>query len=37
MKILVVEPAKAPKVKEIDGSLESMQEIVGGYIQAIFH
>lgn len=36
MKILVVEPLKAPKVKEIDGSLESMQKEVGGYIQALF-
>ena len=36
MKILVVEPGKAPKVNEIDGSLESMQRIVGGYIQAIY-
>lgn len=36
MKILVVEPGKAPEVKEIDGSLESMQEVVGGYIEAIY-
>lgn len=36
MKILVVEPLKAPKVKEIDGSLEAMQKEVGGYIQALF-
>ena len=36
MKILVVEPEKAPMVKEIDGSLESMQKIVGGYIEAIY-
>ena len=36
MKILVVEPGKEPMVKEIDGSLESMQEVVGGYIEAIY-
>ena len=36
MKILVVEPGKLPKVKEIDGSLESMQKIVGGYIEEIY-
>ena len=29
--ILVVEPTKDPYVKEIDGSLESMQAIVGPY------
>lgn len=36
MKILVVEPLREPYVKEIDGSLESMQKIVGGLIQAIY-
>ena len=36
MKILVVEPLKEPYSKEIDGRLESMQEIVGGLIQAIY-
>jgi len=36
MKILVVEPLKEPYIKEIDGTLESMQEIVGGLIQAIY-
>ena len=36
MKILVVEPLEAPKIKEIDGSLEAMQKEVGGYIQALF-
>ena len=35
MRILVVEPERRPKVKEIDSSLKSMQEIVGGLIQAI--
>ena len=35
MRILVVEPTKDPYVKEIDGSLTSMQAIVGGFIQAV--
>ena len=33
MKILVLEPRRSPYVEEIDGSLESMQDIVGGYIE----
>ena len=36
MRILVVEPERRPVIKEIDGSLKAMQEIVGGYIQAIY-
>ena len=36
MKVLVIEPVKAPVVKEIDSSLDSMQKVVGGYIQALF-
>ena len=36
MKVLVVEVGRQPMVKKIDGSLRSMQEIVGGYIQAIY-
>ena len=36
MKILVVEPLKEPYAKDIDGKLETMQEIVGGLIQAIY-
>ncbi len=36
MKVLVVEPLTPPYVKDIDGNLESMQEIVGGLIQAIY-
>ena len=35
MRILVIEPENRPKVQEIDGSLKSMQEIVGGLIQPI--
>ena len=36
MRVLVVEPERWPEVKEIDGSLKTMQGIVGGYIQAIY-
>lgn len=36
MKVLVIEAGCQPIVKEIDGSLKSMQEVVGGYIQAIY-
>ena len=36
MKVVVVEPEKNPVVKEINGSLDSMQNVVGGWIQAIY-
>ena len=36
MKVLVVEPLKVPYEKEIDGSLASMQAVVGGRIQLIY-
>lgn len=36
MKILIVEPLKAPYAAEINGCLESMQKIVGGLIQVIY-
>lgn len=36
MRILVVEAGRLPAVREIDGSLESMQKIVGGLIQAVY-
>ena len=36
MRILVVEAGKLPVAREIDGSLESMQKIVGGLIQAVY-
>lgn len=36
MKILVIEPGKHPYEKEIEGTLEEMQKIVGGRIQAIY-
>lgn len=34
MKILVVEPLKHPYVEDINGSLKSMQEIIGGGVHA---
>lgn len=36
MKVVVVEPMKKPYVQEIDGSLASMQKLVGGTIQAVY-
>ena len=36
MRVLVVEPERRPEVREIDGSLRSMQEIVGGLIQPVY-
>ena len=36
MKIVQVEPGREPIATEIDGSLDSMQEVVGGLIQALF-
>lgn len=36
MKVLVVEPMKAPYEKEIDEGLKSLQTEVGGYIQAVY-
>lgn len=30
MKVLMIEPGKAPYEAELDGSLESMQKAVGG-------
>ena len=35
MYILVVEPERRPEARKIDGSLRSMQEVVGGLIQPI--
>ncbi|MDL2274092.1 DUF3846 domain-containing protein [Oscillospiraceae bacterium OttesenSCG-928-G22] len=34
--VLIVEPEKAPYMKEIDASLKSMQDVVGGYIEAAY-
>lgn len=36
MQVVVVEPKKKPVVQDISSDLESMQRIVGGFIQAIY-
>jgi len=36
MRVLVVEPERRPEPREISGSLEEMQSIVGGLIQPIY-
>ena len=36
MRILLIEPGRPPAVREIDGSLYSMQTLVGGTIQALY-
>lgn len=36
MNILVVEPGHTPQITEIGGSLEEMQALVGGLIQAVY-
>lgn len=36
MKIVLVEPGKPSRAAEIDGSLASMQQLVGGTIQAVY-
>lgn len=36
IKVLVVEPMKTPFTKEIDGSLSSLQDLVGGTIQIVY-
>ena len=36
MRVLIVEPGKAPYAKDIDPGLRFMQEVVGGLIQAVY-
>ena len=36
MKILLIEPEKIPRPLEIEPSLKSMQQLVGGSIQAVY-
>lgn len=36
MKAIILEPEKTARVEMIDGSLEGLQSLVGGYIEAIF-
>lgn len=36
MQVVIVEPKKKPFVQNIDDTLTSMQQIVGGTIQAVY-
>ena len=36
MNVLIVEPGKVPREAEIGSSLKDMQEIVDGYIEAVY-
>lgn len=36
MDILIVEPEKTPRLASISGDLESLQKVVGGYIEAVY-
>ena len=36
LKVLVVEPMRPCRVQEIPDTLESMQAVVGGYLQAVY-
>ena len=36
MRVLIISPMEVPVAKDISGTLESMQEIVGGLIQAVY-
>ena len=36
MKVVIVEPQKKPVVQDIGSDLESMQQIVGGLIEALY-
>lgn len=36
IKVLLIEPGKKPQEVEVDNNLQSFQNIVGGYIQAVY-
>ena len=36
MRVLIIKPLEVPVAKDISGTLESMQETVGGLIQAVY-
>ena len=36
MDVLIVEPEKTPHMASINGDLESLQKVVGGYIEAVY-
>lgn len=35
IRVLVIEPGKNPEEREIDNDLKTMQELVGGFIEAV--
>ena len=35
MKVLIVEPGKRPIKADIDHTLHNLQQVIGGYIQAL--
>ena len=36
MDVLIVEPEKSPRIASITGDLNSLQQVVGGYIEAVY-
>lgn len=36
MDVLIIEPEKAPRMANITGDLNSLQQVVGGYIEAVY-
>lgn len=34
--VLIVDPGRSPRIEQIPNTLESLQQIVGGYIQALY-
>ena len=36
MRVVIVEPFKRPEIREIEDTLEAMQKVVGGTIQALY-
>ncbi len=36
MRVLVIEPGAKPVVKDIENTLESLQNMVGGYIECVY-
>lgn len=35
MKVIVITPTQLPKVVEIDGTYESLRDLIGGYLEAL--
>ena len=36
MDVLIVEPEKVPRMADITGDLNSLKQVVGGYIEAVY-